>query len=189
MKTLHKLVLGAGLFLTGPPTPAQQRADYAGVWYNTDTYTRSVVRLTVNNPNDRPPSLTVWEGLPTKPFRRVMGAVIYRANPDETVPRMVVRLVTADVVERYYLDLQPNGMLWVLHHVARAGNLVRCDTLHFARMRYLGAAGQRAAIAAAESVPTPPEVVLRFAPVGVPTVGVPTVSEPVPALTAFKPQF
>lgn len=167
MKTHLYLLLGAGLVLTGPPTLAQQRADYAGIWLNTATYTQVVGRLDVSNDDPQASKLVIWEGLPANAARRPLGQMSCQPAPNGTVSRLVLRLCTADVRELYYLDLQPDGTLWVLRHVTQRGAVLHCDTMHFARWLRPGLVGRRGQRHTDRRPPAPPEVALRFTRVGV----------------------
>lgn len=181
MKTLHQLLLGAGLLVTSPAAEAQRRADYAGTWLNTASYTQSVSRLDVHDTEDWAPRLETWEGVPASAIRRGLGYLKSQPAPDGTVARMVVRLKTADVTEMYVLDLQPNGTLWVLRHASQGSTAVRCDTMRFERLRNPGAVGKRSGRRTAERPPAPPEATARFTPATPP----PAVQ---PALVAFWPR-
>lgn len=154
MKPLHQLLLGAGLFVPGPAAEGQHRADYTGTWLNTAPYPQTVAKLEISTADRWAPSLTAWEGLPANATRRSLGYLWSRPAPDGTATRLGLRRVTADVAETYLLDLQPDGSLWVLRHVAQAGRMVRCDTLRFERRQ-----GRRA-----RRVPDAPEVALHFTP-------------------------
>ncbi|MBC7892865.1 MAG: hypothetical protein H7Y12_11670 [Sphingobacteriaceae bacterium] len=182
MKTRIQFLLGAGLVLTSPLALAQQRADYAGIWLNTASYTQSVSRLDVGSIDSQGFSLVAWEGLPANTARRSMGRMAYQAAPNGTVSRLVVRLRTADVTELYYLDLQPGGTLWVMHHVSQAGTVTHCDTMYFARWLHPGLVGSRSQRRAAERPSAPPEVALRFTEVGA------SKGEPIPMLMAHTPR-
>ncbi len=182
MKTRLQFLLGAVLVLNAPPIPAQQRADYAGIWLNTASYTQVVSRLDVSSIDSQKFGLVAWEGLPANAARRSMGRMAYQAAPNGTVSRLVVRLRTADVTELYYLDLQPGGTLWVMRHVSQAGAVTHCDTMYFARWLHPGLVGRRSQRPAAERPPAPPEVTLRFTEVSAPK------AEPIPVLMAHTPR-
>lgn len=159
MNSLHQLLLGAGLLVASPNAEGQLRTDYTGTWLNTAPYTHAVAKLEVSRADRWAPSLTAWEGLPASPTRRPMGYLWSRPSADGTVNRLGLRRVTADVAETYLLDLQPDGSLWVLHHVAQAGRAVRCDTMRFER-RHARSVGRHRA----HRPVSPPEVALHFAP-------------------------
>lgn len=182
MKTRVQFLLGAGLVLTGPLALAQQRADYAGVWLNMAPYTQSVSRLDVTSIDCQVSGLVAWEGLPANATRRSLGRVACQPASNGTVSRLVLRLRTADVTELYYLDLQPDGTLWVMRHASQAGTVTRCDTMHFARWLHPGLVGRRSQRPAAERPPAPPEVALRFTRVGPPK------GEPILALMDQAPR-
>lgn len=179
MKTLHQFLLGAGLLVAGPVAWAQGRADYVGTWLNTASYTQAVAKLEINDADRWAPSLVAWEGLPANAARRELGYLWSRPAPDGTVTRMVARLKTADVAEMYCLDLQPDGALWVLRHVGRAGQTLRCDTMRFERCRRPAAVGKRGDRLATGCPPAPAEVALHFAPTDPP-------SRAEPALLALR---
>lgn len=164
MKTFHQLLLGAGLLVPGPAAEAQRRTDYTGTWLNTATYTQSVGKLKISHADRWAPNLLAWEGLPANPTRRSLGYLWAQPGSGNPVTRLGLRRVTADVAETYLLDLQPDGALRVLRHVAQAGRTVRCDTMRFERRQHGGMVRKRDARRAARRTFAPPEATLCYAP-------------------------
>ena len=158
MKSLHQLLLGVGLFVPGPAAEGQHRADYTGTWLNTATYPQAVAKLEISDADRWVPSLIAWEGVPANLTRRELGYLWSQPASGNPAGRLGLRRVSANVAETYLLDLQPDGSLRVLRHMAQVGRMARCDTMRFERRQ------ERRVRRAARRVPDSPEMALHFTP-------------------------